>query len=206
MSGPGAINPSTGLFTAGQTTGSVIVQVEDAASDIATLTIAVLSPLDCLCDIIKKEMQLADDQVFLWDQKFNLPKDYRPYVSVAQVSSKVFGNTNEAIVSGGNLIEHQFANVMAQVDISIMSRGSDALDRKEEVVLALRSIYAQQQMETNGFNVGILPTGFVNLSEIDGAAIPYRFTITVNMQYAFLKFKNAAYFDQFDVSVEQVEP
>jgi hypothetical protein len=51
---------------------------------------------------------------------------------------------------------------------------------------------------------GGLPPGgqFVNLSMIDGDAIPYRFNISVNMQYFVRKVKAVAYFDDFaDVEV-----
>jgi hypothetical protein len=91
--------------------------------------------------------------------------------------------------------------MLARVDIDIISRGPAARDRKEEVLLALNSIYAQQQQAANSLFFARLPaigTGFINLSEVDGAAIPYRYRITVNMQYTFTKVKAAPFYSQFD--------
>lgn len=98
--------------------------------------------------------------------------------------------------------------MLATLDIDIISRGPEARDRKEEIILALNSIYAQSQQEGNSFYIGKLPPSarFVNLSNIDGAAIPYRFRISVNLQYAFVKSKAIDYFDTFSTVQETIQP
>ena len=175
----GTINPITGFYTAPSVTGSDSIQVTDAASGIQTVDILIGTPLELFCDVIQRKMNLGQGQVYLFDQKINIPTDSRLYVAVGVTSCKPFGNSNRLNASG---FEDQSANFYSTLDINILSRGPEARDRKEEVILALNSIYSQQQQEQNGFYIGKISTSFVNLSEIDGSAIPYRFVISVALQ------------------------
>lgn len=199
----GTINSSTGLYTAPAVASSDpkkafdTVVVTDDNADTSSLNILVGLPLSLFCDIIQKEMGLSQGQVYLWDQKINIPKDSNLYVAVGVVSCKPFGNSS-TFDGNGDVV--QSVNMIARLDVNILSRGVEARDRKEEVVLALGSVYAEQQQELNSFMVGRLPVGFVNLSQEDGAAIPYRFVISVNLQYAFTKKKAADYFDQYSTT------
>lgn len=189
----GTILPS-GQYTAPSVTGSDTIRVTDSLAAFADLSILIGTPLELFCDIIQKELSLTDDQIFLWDQKINIPTDSRLYVAISVVSCKPFGNNNR--FNAGDA--QQSLNMLAVVGVDILSRGPDARDRKEEIILALNSTYAQQQQELNSFYLGKLSTGFVNLSEIDGMAIPYRFNISFNMQYIVNVTKPVQYYDDFD--------
>lgn len=200
----GSINPTTGEYVSSVTMGETpqtifdTIVVTDDDADIVSSTILVASPLFLLCDILKTELGLENGRVFLWDQKIFQPSDNGLYVIVSESSCKPFSNNIEKGTSGwSNAI--QSSNFMSTVDIDIISRGPAARDRKGEIILALNSIYAQSQQEANGFYIGKLPPSarFVNLSMVDGAAIPYRFRISINLQYAVTKTKTAPYFDTF---------
>lgn len=195
----GTINPSTGQYVAPSSLNSDpaksydTIHVIDASAATANATILVGNALLLFCDIIQNQMGLDNNHCYLWDQKINQPKDYSIYIAISVSHCKPFGNINQS----GGTIQNKFVNMWALLDIDIISRGPAARDRKEEVILALNSQYAQQQQTLNGFKVGTLPTGFVNLSNIDGAAIPYRFKISVAMQYAYQKTQAAQYYDTF---------
>lgn len=192
----GTINSSTGEYTAPSTgQGEDTIVVTDSLAATAEATIDVCLPIQLLCDIIQREMELQQGQVYLWDQKINIPIDDQLYIAVAVISCKPFANTTKFDSSGDAI---QSVNMSALVSIDILSRGPDARDRKEEVLLALKSIYSQSQQEINSFYIGTISTDFVNLSEVDGAAIPYRFNISVRMQYFFRKSKAVPYFEEID--------
>lgn len=180
------------------------IQVVDSLAAVATAQILVGNPLLLFCEIIQREMGLANGRVYLWDQKIMQPTDAGIYIAVSVPSCKPFANTIQTDGGGSGLDALQVVNMLATLEIDIISRGPGARDRKEEVVLALNSIYAQSQQETNSFYIGKIPPSarFLNLSNIDGAAIPYRYKIAVNMQYAVTKRKAVPYFDNF----EAVEP
>lgn len=199
----GTIDSSTGIYTAPAVASSNdptmlydTIQVTDYAAVTATAQILIGSPLLLFCDIIQQELGLATGRVYLWDQKIFQPTDSGLYVAVSVPLCKPFGNVNAyASVTDGGLNQGQSVNMFAQVDIDIISRGPDARDRKEEVILALNSTYAQQQQEANSFYIAKLSSRFINLSQVDGAAIPYRYKVTVNMQYCFIKTSAAPYFN-----------
>lgn len=197
----GTIDASTGEYvgpavaSSDPATAFDTIQVKDSLNATATSKILVGTALLLFCDIIQKELVLPVGRVYIWDQKIMQPTDSGLYVAVSVMSPKPFGNSNRA--SSDGLKSEQFVSMFAAVDIDIISRGPTARDRKEEVILALESDYARRQQNANSFYIAKLSSNFINLSEIDGAAIPYRYRITVNMQYAVQKVKPTSYFDNF---------
>jgi len=200
----GTIN-SSGLYTAPASVGETpqtlydTIQVVDSTTPTplsATATILVGTPLLLFCEIIQNQLGLAQGRVYLWDQKVFQPTDSGLYVAVSVPSCKPFAN-NTSYDGNGNAI--QSVNMLATVDIDIISRGPAARDQKEQVMLALMSDYSQLQQTANSFLIAKLPPGsrFLNLSNIDGAAIPYRYKISVNMQYFVTKTQATPYYNTF---------
>lgn len=207
----GTIDADDGSYTAPSSMGSTpqtlydTIQVEDDDGDTATAQILVATPLFLLCDIIQTEMELDNGRVYLWDQKIFQPADSDIYVIVTMGDCKPYANRIGPGEDGwGSAV--QSVNMLAKIDIDIISRGPGARDRKEEIILALKSIYAQSQQETNSFYIATLSTGFINLSMVDGAAIPYRYRISVNMQYQVTKTKDVPYFDTFEEVTVVTDP
>lgn len=206
----GSINASTGVFVA---PGSVsydprfrytVIQATDYDGATSTARILVGSPLLLFCEILQRELGLAEGRVYLWNQKIMQPIDSGLYIAVSIPFAKPFANNNRAAAVGSDLQEQQYVSMMATLDIDIISRSEEALYRKEEVLLALASTYSEQQQTANGFYIAKLPPGakFLNLSQIDGAAIPYRFKISINMQYCYSKAKAVSFYDDFEVDSE----
>lgn len=199
----GSINASTGAYVAPLVVTSNplaafdTIQVVDSLAAIATTQILVGTPLILFCDIIQTQLGLANGRVYLWDQKIMQPTDSDLYVAVSVPTCKPFANSNRAVSITGGLAAEQFVSMLAVVDIDIISRGPAARDRKEEVILALASDYSQRQQTSNSFSIGRLSTSFLNLSDPDGAAIPYRYKISVNMQYAVAVTTPTSFFDTF---------
>lgn len=212
----GTIDPVTGEYTA----PAIVNPNPKKSSDIIIVTDSALSPATAMgeilvaniiglfCDIIQSEMGIDSNHIYFWDQKVMQPTDSKLYVAVSIPSCKPFGNTLRTDGSGSGLNSVQAVNMMATFDMDIISRGPEARDRKEEIILALNSIYSQSQQEANSFNIGRLPPGsrFLNLSMIDGAAIPYRFKISTNVQYTISKTKAVPYFDTFQTEQVTVNP
>lgn len=205
----GTIGSSSGIYTApavvnGGSYGPPtkiydVIQAKDNVGAVVIAQILVGNPLLLFCDIIQNQLGLANGRVYLWDQKIFEPTDSGLYVAVSVLSCKPFGNINTFVGSGSSSNSVQFVSMYAQLQIDIISRDSEARDRKEEVILALNSNYALQQQDANSFSIGRLPPGgqFVNLSGQDGAAIPYRFNIAVGMQYAFQKTQAVDSYNSF---------
>lgn len=210
----GVIDVSTGNYTApspinGYPATSLIdtIQVLDSIAATATATILVGTPLFLVCDILQTYMQIPSDHIYLWDQKVFQPTDSNLYVAVSMPSCRPFGNYNFPTPGDGS-VSNQFVSMYAKIDFDILSRGPAARDQKELVVLALNSTYSQQQQQANGFYISKLPLmgGFVNLSQIDGAAIPYRYKITHAMQYQANFNQTVPYYDSFQTTQVYTNP
>lgn len=198
----GSIDPSTGVYTAPDVLNPNpalnfdTIQVTDSLLITATATIKVGNALMLLCDVLQSELGLAEGQVYLWDQKINTPNDSRMYVVIRAMHPKAFSNINK--FDGDTLSSVQTTNFAVLCSVDIFSRGTEARDRKEEVVMALNSDYAQTQQGANSFYIAKLPaTPMVDISMIDGAAIPYHYNISVNIQYFVRKTKAVDYYSNF---------
>lgn len=174
-----------------------VIQVVDNAMAIATLPILIGNPLILFCDILQNQLGLDNNHIYLWNQKLVEPKDYNLYVAVGVVNSKPFGNTNRW--DGATQKSIQSINMLDTLSIDLISRGPQARDQRSYILMALNSNYSESQQELNSFNIGQLPAGgqFINLSEIDGAAIPYRFRISINIQYFVTLNPSVPFYDSF---------
>jgi hypothetical protein len=199
----GSIDASTGVYTAPATIASSptdaydVVTVTDAVNAKVSSQILVGTPLMLFCEIVQRQMGLANGRVYVWDQKINMPTDSGLWIVVSVARCKPFGNVNRFVDDGGAGQSQQYVSMNALLDIDLISRGTGARDRKEEFLMAVNSNYAQYQQDANSFYIGKLPAGssFINLSELDGDAIPYRFRISLALMYAVSKQANAPYYD-----------
>lgn len=210
----GTIDPSTGAYTAPPVMTAYpatslydTIQVVDSAAAVATATLLVGTPLFLLCDILQTQLNIPNDHIYLWDQKVFQPTDSNLYVAVGVLSCRPFGNNTYPTAADGSIAQ-QYVSMYAKIDIDIISRGPAVRDQKELVILALNSIYSQQQQEANGFYIGKIPisNGFINLSQVDGAAIPYRYKISFAMQYAVSLTQAVPYYDNFQTEQIITDP
>lgn len=190
VSGGGSIDPVSGLYQAGNTIETVVIQVEDATLEVETYTLAVLGHLELFCMVIREELNLTDEQVYIYNQKYMIPKDHRLYIAVGVGAVVPIGVYNK----GGE----QHGNFRGSYEINLISKGRDALDRKEEVLLALSSDRARRVQALNGFYIAPLSSQFNNLSETEGVSQLFRFNITVNIQYAIAKVNLPDSYDYYD--------
>lgn len=177
------------------------IQVTDSLSATATATINVLQPLELVCEIIRQGLGLSGDQVYIYNQKYLIPNDSRLYIPIEVLSPKPFGNTNKIQEIDGVLTQVQSVNFATILSIDAMSRSTVALYRKEEIIMALNSLYSQQLQQAFSFYLAPITSAFVAVNEEDGAAIPYRFNMSVTIQYAVEKYQTADYYDSFEAGL-----
>ena len=197
----GTINASTGMYAApgaspsNPTRAFDTIRVTDANNETAEARILVGDPLLLFCEILCREMDLSLDRVRLWDQKIFQPTDDGLYIAVSNPHCKVFGNVNRPADDGVGLESEAWVATLDTLDVDLISRGPAARVRKIDAVLALNGTYSNTQQERNGFWISKVPPRLLNLSQIDGAAIPYRYRMTTAIQYSYKKSKAVDYFD-----------
>jgi hypothetical protein len=152
-----------------------------------------------ICQILQSELSLTAGQVWISGQKRTVPPTSGMWVVVRYLSGKPFGSKT----SFDDGVEFQSVNMSALIQIDIYSQDTSALERKEEVVMALGSTFAQRLQELHAFKIGRLPVApIADTSAVEGPAIPYRFSLTVQLQYKTEKSKAVDYYSTFDFEAE----
>lgn len=152
-----------------------------------------------LLDIIKTEMELDDDRVLVYNQKWTLPneKDIFVYLSYVSESPFMIKRFYEDRVDG--FYEVQVLSNSQVIGIDIFSRDSSARTRKEEVLFALNSTYAQQQCEIESIKIASLPTSFNDISDVEASARLNRYNLSMRVISSKTKEKIVDYFENFNL-------
>lgn len=167
-----------------------------------------------LVDIIKHELNLPDNygttskddvipSVIIYGQNIKLFNTDKMQITVRTVSQRVWSNRNEfkevTTSNVTNYAEIQDINESRFMQIDVYSRNNDARERFWEVSMALRSVYAEQQMDLYNFKIGTI-TNSQNTSGIDGGSDINRFTISFNVLTHQQKAKTVDYYDKFETT------
>lgn len=156
-------------------------------------------PIKILADIILKELTLKPDQVLLYNQKFDIPPDYRMYVSLSVLGTKNFAGYPDYDPDPitGDLVETQVVNRQEMISILVYSRSDEARTRNWEIPAALVSTYSEQQQEANSIKIGTLPTAVMDVSEVEGTARLNRYALTFMVLAAYKKQKPVEFYGTF---------
>ncbi len=156
-----------------------------------------LNPLEAICNILQAEMALDTDQVYFYQSKIQPITDERLYIAVGLGAMRPFSSISKNVPVTGGFTEELTVNMWAEITIDILSKTEVAMDVKESVIMALGSNYAKQVQEAQGMLIARISSSFNNLSELEGSTIPYRFQISVPVQYKKTKQKPIPYYDTF---------
>lgn len=170
-------------------------------------------------DILKHELNLPDNYgttskgdviptVIIYAQNIKLFNTDKLQITVKTVSSRTYSNRCETIPNpkptaqdgSDAFLEVQDINQQRMMQIDCYSRNNDARERFWEVTAALKSTYAEQQMDKYNFKIGTL-TNDVNLSGIDGGSDINRFTVSFNVLVHYQKTKAIDYYNKFPSEV-----
>jgi len=103
-----------------------------------------------IVNILKTEMNLPLDNVWLNNQNRKIAIDDGLYIAVGMVDSQVMSNTNTPYPTDEGMSERQQVLTRDNIQIDLLSKSNSALTRRWEVLAALKSVYSTQQQEENG--------------------------------------------------------
>lgn len=164
-----------------------------------------------LVDIIKHELNLPNDygetskgdaipSVIIYSQNIKLFNTDKLQITVRALNVDVYSNRSEFITNpDGTFSEVQNLNLQYMMQVDCYSRNNDARTRFWEVTAALKSDYAQQQMDLYNFKLATI-TQSNNISGIDGGSDINRYSITFNVLTHETKVTNINYYDKFEVT------
>ena len=169
-------------------------------------------PIVVLAQVIMNEMGLSQKQILLAYQKFVIERTQGLYVALDYVSSQMVGGNNYQLPTDIGMTQSGQVTMRHLIQIDILSFNSEARQRKEEILMALSSVSAQQAMNANSMQIARVPSGFVNTASLEETKILNRFSITVAV--TALHVKQSAtdqFYDKFtaeflpDVDTEPIE-
>ena len=158
-------------------------------------------PIKYVCDILQKQLDLADGQVWIYNEKVNIPNDFNMYIVVDYQGQRIIGNVRREEPTTNGLIERQALHSMAILRLDLFSRGKLARINKDLVIMALNSTYSQQVQEAHGFQIARNSFQVTNTSEVEGTAELNRYSISFNVTYVTETSKSISYFDTFSKEV-----
>jgi hypothetical protein len=156
----------------------------------------VVEPIKVVADIIQSELGLPDGAVMVVNQRWAIPSNQDLYVALAYVGpAKTIGNVNYFDSEAESEVQETSKAHMVQIDI--MSFGDTARTRKEEVEMALLSMYSQFQQGKNLIKIARQPGPLVDASTLEATGRLNRFLMTVMVNALHRKVKAAAYYNKF---------
>jgi hypothetical protein len=144
------------------------------------MSITFKEPDKILADIITVFMGIDATRVVLYDENWSPPKDQGIYITIQTDPTDITGVSQKYNKDTG--ANESSLSAFQRLSVNITSRDRTALQRKEEVVMALTSIYSQQQQELQ--QVRIFREGpILDLSFIEGAKALHRYQIPVKITF-----------------------
>lgn len=170
-----------------------------------------------ILDIIKYEMDIPDGYAWIRNQQRQIPADKGLFVVVGMVDSWVIANNNYAKPVAitppdpdppyEGLQEVQETQVRENIQIDIFSSDNSALQRRWEILTALKSVYSEQQQEQYSFRIFRQSSSFANTSSAEGGSMLNRFSIVIPCFVWYRKVKlldrpGYDYYNNFDTRVD----
>jgi hypothetical protein len=158
-------------------------------------------PIKQICNILQTQLGLTNEQIWIYNQKRDIPNDFGTYLVVNYLGQRIIGNVCKEYATNNGLIEYQSVHSLANLAVDVFSRGSGARDMRDQILMALNSTYAQQVQEKYGFQIARNSFQVTNTSEVEGVAELTRYSISFNVTYMSETNKSIEYFDTFEKEV-----
>lgn len=152
-----------------------------------------------LADILQKVLKLNANRVLVYDENYDAPKDSSLFIVISTGTSKIISSSH--YFDETTQTEVREVALAQEYILDIQSRDRSAMSRKEEVVAALTSDYAEKQMEANTFRL-FRNAQVLDLSEIAGGRAVHRYQTRCTMFYKQTFTESVEYFDNYLVTKE----
>lgn len=154
-------------------------------------------PIKSICKILQNQLALSDNQIWIYNQKRDIPNDFGVYYVVSYLGQHIIGNVRREVATQDGLMEYQSVHTLSEFRVDILSRSSSVRDMRDLVVMALNSTYSQQVQEAESFQIARNSFQVTNTSEVEGVAELNRYSISFNVTYMTQTSKSIPYFDTF---------
>jgi hypothetical protein len=155
-----------------------------------------------VADIIKVEMDIPNERIMIYNQKWNLPNIQEMFIYLGYLADPIIASNRYYEDREDGFYEVQTLQKMTSLSINVFSANDEARLRKEEIILALSSTYAQQRQEKYGFKVFRIPSGFTDISQVEASRMLNRYNITIDVINQVKKEKKVDYYDKYSITTK----
>jgi hypothetical protein len=163
--------------------------------------VSMAEPIKDICRILQNQLNLTDKQIWIYNQKRDIPNDTGVYFVVNFQGQRIIGNTRREVATLDGLKEEQSVHNLAVFSVDVFSRSSRAREMRDLAIMALNSTYSQQVQEEKGFQIARNSFQVTNTSEVEGVAELNRYSISFNVTYMSETTKSISYYDTFSKEV-----
>ena len=157
-------------------------------------------PVKAIADILANQLKISSDRIFLMNSLRELPKDDGVFIVLQEITFPPFGLKKEYKTIKGVYTEVQSYMTKQVVTISILSKNTDARQRKYDVNLALNSTYSQQIQEKYGFHISSV-NPVANRSFLEETSRLYRYDTEATVITAYSNQAAVDYYEVFDDTI-----
>lgn len=186
-----------------------------------------------ICDIIKNGLSLSSSQIWIYNQRREIPEDKKLYVVVGLQTATNWGKIAKTVSITGSTgttggtgttgttggtgytgntgatggMQDQISTFMKEIiSIDLLSYDNEAQERLGEVIGCFGSTYSQQQQELLGLKIFPIPLTINDVSAIEGATLLNRIAISLQVMRKYDMILNAQYYDTFEnVDVSKID-
>lgn len=162
------------------------------------------STLDLLKLIIDKQLNMPEGRVWAYNGTQDLPQDAGLFIILSYLTRSPYSNNIRYINTAGGMQEVQTSTFAENIMISCISQNTDARDRVQEVLMALKSTYAQYIQEKYHLHLSTIDE-IVDSSFLEATARMNRFDVRCTVMRGYDKISDVDYYDKFP-NTEKFEP
>ena len=160
------------------------------------------SPIKCLLDLIGNYMSVTNRNLFYENPSQAYDHSQLSLVASfldASVTTANDTTNNKKIDGTTGMSETIKLNVIENYNIVL--RGSGAIDRKYEMIVALKSTLAKNLQENNNFSFNLLDSTIDDNSELDQQQFIESVAMRVSINYSVIKKVDIDYYNDFEASL-----
>ena len=136
--------------------------------------------MDLIRLILIDQMKMQQDRVNIYDNKWKIPTYDDMFITVEYRNGKTIANRNIFDGTQDPTVEYQELNMLESIVVGVFSRNNEAMYRKEEVLMSIRSQFSQFMQEKYAFKIA-RAGNIQDLSAVEGAAMLKRYDIELSV-------------------------
>lgn len=157
-------------------------------------------------DIIINYVDVDAENVWIQDQNNIIPADEdKLFISIGVVDALAMNNNREVIPTDDGMTEIQTTVMLENIQLDFFSRDNQARTKWQQAIMAMQSVYSQQQQELYNFKIARIPRSVANTSEVEGTSRLNRFSIVIPCHVWYRKevvISSTDYYDDFSTRVD----